>query len=169
MKTVNWVISIILILVIGALGFIHFSPGYDIYLVKSQSMEPAIRMGDLIVTGPVDGPINPGIQVGKVITYQKGKNLITHRVLEVTDTAIKTKGDALEGPDPWQVTEAQVKGVVLFRIPYLGYINNFVSTKNGWFLAIVLPAFALVLLIIKDILKEAFSQGGNSAMNNKNI
>ena len=157
MKIINWAISIILILVIGGLGFIYLSPGYDIYLVKSQSMEPNINMGDMIVTGPVDGPINPGIEPGKVITFKLGKNLITHRVLELNGATIRTKGDALEDPDPWAVEAANVKGVLLFRIPYIGYINNFVHTKNGWFIAIIIPAFLLVLFIIKDILKDAFS------------
>lgn len=157
MKIINWIVSIILILVIGGLGFIYLSPDYDIYLVKSQSMEPNINMGDMIVTGPVDGPINPGIEPGKVITFQQGKNLVTHRVLELKGATITTKGDALDHPDPWQVEVANVKGVLLFRIPYIGYINNFVHTKNGWFIAIIVPAFLLVLFIVKDIIKEAFS------------
>jgi signal peptidase len=157
MKIINWAISIILILVIGGLGFIYLSPDYDIYLVKSQSMEPNINMGDMIVTGPVDGPINPGIEPGKVITFQLDKNLVTHRVLEIKGTTITTKGDALDHPDPWKIEAANVKGVLLFRIPYIGYINNFVHTKNGWFIAIIVPAFLLVLFIVKDILKEAFS------------
>jgi signal peptidase len=157
MKIINWIVTIILIIVIGGLGFIYLSPDYDILLVKSQSMEPNINMGDMIVTGPVDGPINPGIEPGKVITFQMGKGLVTHRVLELNGATIRTKGDALEDPDSWQVDVANVKGVLLFRIPYIGYMNNFVRTKNGWFIAIIIPAFLLVLFIVKDIIKEAFS------------
>ncbi len=157
MKIVNWVVSIILIIVIGVLGFIYLAPDYDIYLVKSQSMEPSINMGDMIITGPINGPINPGLEVGKVITFKLGESLITHRILEFNGATILTKGDALEDPDPWKVDPANVKGIYLFRIPYIGYINAFVQTKNGWFIAIIVPAFILVLFIVKDILKEAFS------------
>ena len=44
----------------------------------------------------------------------------------------------------------------MFRVPYIGYFNTFVRTKQGWFIAIILPASVLLILIVKDILKEAF-------------
>lgn len=157
MKILSWVISGILILVIVALGFLYFSPDYDILLVKSQSMEPAIQIGDMVIVGPVGGPMTSGLWPGKIITYTKGKAFVTHRIVEVKEDCVITMGDALEEPDPAPVAISNIHGIYMFRIPYVGYFNSFVRTKKGWFLAIVMPACILLLLIVKDILKEAFS------------
>ncbi|MFH1382563.1 MAG: hypothetical protein ABIH70_06670, partial [Chloroflexota bacterium] len=56
----------------------------------------------------------------------------------------------------WPVSLSSVQSVYLFKIPYVGFLLNFIQTKTGWFLAIIVPAALLVGWLIKDILKEAF-------------
>lgn len=68
-----------------------------------------------------------------------------------------TKGDAAEDADPWAVSVSDVKGVYLFKIPYVGYMTSFIRTKLGWFLMIIVPAALLVGWLTRDIIKEAFS------------
>ena len=155
MKVISWTISIVLALIIGGFAFIHFSPDYGVYLVRSESMKPAINMGDMIVTGPVNGPLNGEVKPGTIVTYEYGKETVTHRVISVDDSALVTKGDAAEDPDPWAVTLSDVKGTYLFKIPYVGYLLSFMGSKLGWFLVIILPAALLVALLVKEIVKEA--------------
>ena len=157
MKVFSWLVSIVLGLVITGLAFLYFSPGYDLRLVRSESMKPAINMGDLIITGPLNGPINGEIKPETIVTYEYSKELITHRVQSIDGTALVTKGDAVEDPDSWPVTLSDVRGVYLFRIPYVGYVTSFVQTKFGWFLSIIIPAALLVCWLAKDIVKEALS------------
>lgn len=142
-------------LVLAGLGFLYFAPDYNLYLVRSESMEPAIDMGDLIITGPVDGLLSRQLAPGTVITYEHNKETVTHRIDSIEGAAITTKGDAVEDPDPWTVEMSSVRGVYMFKIPYVGYLTSFVQTKKGWFLTILLPAAALVLWLAKDIVKEA--------------
>jgi len=156
-KAFGWFISIILAAAVSSLLFTHLSPDYNMYLVRSESMKPAINMGDMVVTGPPEGPLGSGVKPGVVVTYQRGKELVTHRVLSINGNTLVTKGDALEEPDSWPVTLSQVSGVHLFKIPYLGYLSNFVRTKLGWFLMVVIPGILLVAFIIKDIIKEALN------------
>ena len=156
-KILSWSIFTVLVLVIAGLGFIYVMPGYNLYLVRSESMRPAINIGDLIITGPKGGPINGEIKPGTIVTYEYSKELITHRVQSINGKALVTKGDAVEDPDPWSVTLLNVKGVYLFKIPYVGFLTNFVQTKRGWFLTIIIPGALLVLWLVKDILKEALS------------
>ena len=156
-KIVNWTVTAALLLIIAALVIIFFAPDYDLYLVRSESMRPAINMGDLIITGPVGGPINGEVKAGKIITFSHDKELVTHRVQSIHQASLVTKGDAVEDPDPWAVTLADVAGVYLFKIPYVGFVTSFVQTKFGWFLTIIIPATALVFWLVRDILKEAFS------------
>ncbi len=156
MKRVKWSITAILALVVAGFAFTYFSPDYNMYIVRSESMKPAINMGDMVLTGPLGGMLNGEIKPGMIVTYEHGKGLVTHRVLSVDGDTLVTKGDAMEEADPHPVALSQVSGVYLFRIPYIGYLSNFMRTKLGWFLVIIIPAMVLVGFLIKDILKEAF-------------
>ena len=154
MKVFSRVAAVILALIIGGFLFVHFSPDYDIYMVRSESMKPVINMGDMVITGPVGGTLTGWVRPGSIITYQRGEELVTHRVLSVDGDTLLTKGDAVADPDPRSVTMSQVRGIYLFRIPYMGYVANFIRTKLGWFLVIVAPATALVALLIRQMRKE---------------
>ena len=120
-------------------------------------MKPAINMGDFIITGPLDGPINGEITPGTIVTYEYKKENITHRVQSIDDKTLVTKGDAVEDPDSWSVALSDVRGIYLFKIPYVGFATTFVRTKLGWFLTIIIPAALLVGWLAKDIVKEALS------------
>ena len=154
MKVVTRVVTIALAIVIGGFLFVHFSPDYDVYMVRSESMKPAINMGDMVITGPLGGALGREIRAGSIITYQRGEELVTHRVLSVDGDTLLTKGDAMDNPDPWSVTMSQVRGIYLFRIPYIGYVSSFIRTRLGWFLVIVIPAAALVALLIRQMRRE---------------
>jgi len=157
MKVFLWLVSIVLGLVVAGLTFLYFSPGYDLRLGRSESMKPASNMGDLIITGPLNGPINGEIKPGTIVTYEYSKELITHRVQSIDGKTLVTKGDAVEDADSWSVTLSDVRGVYWFRIPYVGYVTSFVQTKLGWFLAIIIPGALLVGWLAKDIVKAALS------------
>ena len=118
-------------------------------------MKPAINMGDMIVTGPPGQEIKPGA----IITYKNGDELITHRVLSIDGETLVTKGDASEDADPWLVELSSLTGEYIFKIPYLGYFHNFIRTKLGWFLVIIIPALLFVAFLVWKIIREALSSG----------
>lgn len=157
MKFINRFILTVLGVILSGLAFLFFAPGYNLYLVRSESMSPTIDMGDLIVTGPVNSRLGGAVEEGKIITYEYKNELITHRVWSIDGTTLVTKGDATEDPDPWSFTLSDVVGIYLFKIPYVGYMTSFIRTKLGWFLMIIVPAAFLVGWLVKDILKEAFN------------
>jgi signal peptidase len=151
-KLAGKIIIGLLVLILVGLGFIYFMPGFGLYLVKSESMTPAINMGDLIITGPINGEVKEG----DIITFEWEGELVTHRVYSTGETII-TKGDAVEDPDPWTVKDSSIQGTYLFKIPYVGYATRFIQTKIGWFVTIIIPAMVLVAWLAKDIVKEAMS------------
>jgi signal peptidase I len=155
MKKVVWIISGLLILLAAGLLFFNFVPGFDTYVVRSESMKPAINMGDIIITCPVGGLFGHAIKPGEIVTYKTGQSLVSHRVFSFDGNTLTTKGDAVQKPDPQPVTISQVQGLYIFKIPKLGYISAFIHTKIGWFLLIILPASVFVGFIIKEIIKEA--------------
>jgi signal peptidase I len=154
LNIVSWVATMALAAVILLVLFVHLSPEYDMFLVKSESMVPAINMGDLIITGPVNGTVRPGT----VVTYARGEALVTHRVISASGDTLVTKGDAVEDPDPGPVTMSQVRGIYLFKIPSLGYLANFMHTKFGWFIIVIVPTVLLLGLIFWEIVKEVLKK-----------
>lgn len=148
----------ILIAIIAGLVFVHFSPDYNMYIVRSGSMEPMINTGDAVVIGPVDGPFGGGLREGSVVTYRRGAELVTHRVLSLDGDALVTKGDAVEDPDPWTVTRQDIRGVYLFRVPYIGYASNFIRTQVGRYVAILVPGVILVALLFREARKRKKAQ-----------
>jgi len=154
-KTPKRLMLVVPCLVLAGLAFLYFAPDYNLFLVRSGSMEPAIHVGDLIITGPVDGPLSSEVAPGTVITYEHNNETVTHRIDSIDGASITTRGDAVEDLDPWTVEMSDIRGVYMFKIPYVGYVTSFVQTKTGWFVAILLPAMALVLWLVKDIVKEA--------------
>ena len=120
-------------------------------------MEKTLNIYDVIVNVKVKNPND--IKVGDIITFiststsSKGMT-ITHRVIEITDgengKLYKTKGDNNTNPDPKPATFENVIGKVVFKIPQLGRLQSILTTKTGWLLLVVIPAFIIILF---DILK----------------
>lgn len=93
--------------------------------VLSGSMEPAIATGSLAYfTTQVDCT---SLEKGQVIAFQTNANTrVIHRVVR-NDTAkelLYTKGDANKVDDPFPVAYEDVKGLVVFSVPFLGRLIN---------------------------------------------
>jgi len=144
------VIGLLLAFAAGA-GFLFLSPDYEAQVVRSESMKPTLNMGDVVIVGPVKGQLKPGT----IISYERDGELVIHRVIEVEGRYLQTKGDAVEDPDPWQVSLADVEGVFVFKVPYLGFLSSFVRTSVGWGVLVILPAVLLIGYFMRDILKRS--------------
>lgn len=146
---------VILVVIVGILAGIYFLDNYDAYVVKSDSMKPTFKSGDMVVIGSPGSFLTKDIVPGEIITFKRNDNLVTHRIISIEGDTIYTKGDNQEEPDPWTVSRFfDVKGNYILHIPYIGIALNFIKTKTGWFLCVILPAACLLGFIIKDIVKE---------------
>ena len=148
--------AVILLLFIAGMFLLKAIPGYGFFIVKSGSMEPSISPGDIVITGPVGDKLSGSAAVDRIITFELNDAIVTHRVIGEENGVLKTKGDANEEADAHRVTPAMVKGVYLFKVPYLGYVTDFTGSRKGWFFAVIIPVVILVAWIVKDILKESF-------------
>jgi signal peptidase len=118
-----------LIVVIGLAVLLQVVPramGGTSLTVLSGSMEPTFSAGDVIAVRSVEPD---DIRVGDIITFQPVSNdatLVTHRVVgvgfnSVDGAVLTTQGDANSTPDD-PIVAAQVRGLYLFHVPYLGYL-----------------------------------------------
>jgi signal peptidase len=118
-------------------------PGHiEIKIVKSGSMEPAIKTGSIVFIKPESAYV-----VGDVITFgEDSKTAIptTHRIIAIRQSAgatyYTTKGDANNAPEQNETEKNNVIGKVMFTLPYAGYILNFAKQPIGFSLLIGLPA-----------------------------
>ena len=151
-----------LILLVGV-GILWLLPNYNIHAVEGNSMSPAIKHGDCIVTKKFQGEIKPGTIVVYTLLSNSDRNLIFHRVISVNGPFLITKGDAVEGVDPWPIPISAVKEVYLFKIPYLGYVASFMKTPFYWLLLAIYLIFCFYLWHRERIRKSVkLSKGGKN-------
>ena len=121
--------------------------GYRPYIVLSGSMEPVIHTGALAFVNTKE----TGAKEGDIVTFETGegtenRRTITHRVVESTESFIRTKGDANREADPNPVPRGRIIGIYRFEIPHLGYMLE----KGGK--KIFLSAAAAVILLQAAVL-----------------
>ena len=130
--------------------------GYTPMKVLTGSMEPSIKVGDIVVVRK--RPVSD-IKIGDVITYKmEGDVYITHRVAQILmeddDLKFKTKGDANNIEDSDFISEDQLIGRLAFRIPKGGYIVDFIKKPIGFITFFVIPIVILIGTEIKLSVKQ---------------
>jgi len=148
----------IMVIAILLLGFMFIGPhfGWETHSVMSGSMEPALKVGGIIVTGPEK---LDNIQVGDIITFDTGGELkVTHRVVNIVEIDGKphfqTKGDANEEPDPRLVSSTgDVMRKVVLHVPYLGFAAHFMQGRWAFLALVGIPALILIVMFSRDIRK----------------
>ena len=139
--TVLLIVLVLLVLAMFAMRLTGRTPsifGYQVYRVSSDSMEPELMIGDVILVRSVPAD---EIKKGDIITYNslqgetRGRS-ITHRVVsepEITGDRYfyQTKGDVPGAtPDP-QITYDQVEGKFICKIPVIDKLYSFFLTPYG--------------------------------------
>ena len=177
LKDIKWLVNymlsiimyaiIVILILVGIILIAYFidfkirdsrieAPLYSAYVIVSGSMEPIIKVRDAVVVRRCE---ESDIEVGDVITYRSLDEayygiLITHRVVNIGyqngEKVFFTKGDNNETIDRSPVVFNQIQGKVAMRIPKIGYLKSFLTTHEGWIIAVVLPSIAIVFY---DILK----------------
>ncbi len=157
------------------------SPLFGVYVIISPSMVPNINVYDAVVTMRVP---TEKIEMYDVITFLS-KDIdthgtpITHRVVGIVETedgkvGYRTKGDNNNAEDNALIMEDEVIGKVLFRIPMIGYVRTFITSRIGWLLIVVLPCVGIIIYDIGKLIglvknsKAIPNDGGNKKKEKKN-
>jgi signal peptidase len=125
-------------------GILAWHNGYRLFIVHTGSMAPTILAGDVVL----DGPPKAAYRAGEVITFRhsdRSTDLVTHSVIDFKGGVIHTKGDANRTADVWNIRPDQVQGVVLRRLPRLGYLFVFLKQPLG-LASVLFAGIALVLV-----------------------
>lgn len=123
--------------------------GYMIFRVSSGSMEPELKLGDVILAKDVSDITS--LKEGDIVTYNgtsgnfAGKR-ITHQVIKAPYEEngtyyVVTKGTANSEADP-PIKEEQLVGVMICKIPLIGELYSFFLTPWGLITSILLILLA---------------------------
>ena len=159
--------------------------GLTPYAVLSGSMEPTYHVGSLIYVRKV---APEDVQIGDPITFVVNEDLLvaTHRVVDIavettgTETVkdeetgeeptvevpldepayyFYTKGDANDAEDGSPVYYKNVVGTPVFSIPYLGYLSNWLQTREGMIMGVSIALVLLILTFLPDMLHAVDDDG----------
>jgi len=129
---------------------------YRFFSVQSGSMNPTLQEGDFLVT-----KTEPLYTEGQIITFQdvntSNGHSITHRVQGVyplNEVLYQTKGDANTRSDEQLVSHSSVLGRVIWKIPALGTLLDWIKTPLGLVLCIFLPSIGIILTEFRRIRDE---------------
>lgn len=94
--------------------------------IVSDSMVPTFARGDVVVVRQLNIKEANKIKIGDILQYESEGRMIIHRVVRINENEedgriFITKGDNNNAPDVKPVSESQIRGVVKYSIPKVGY------------------------------------------------
>lgn len=122
--------------------------GYSALIVLTGSMEPTIKAGEVIIIHEQDE-----YEIGDILTYRENGILVTHRIIDKTQTTYTTRGDANNTNDP-AISKKAAVGKTIFHIPYIGTFILFIQTPIGLFCVLAILIGLKVMYTLLRTQKE---------------
>lgn len=152
--------SAVFLLVRGKSGKPVYFFGHSFLWVETASMQPTIEEKSYIMARRADG-VTPA--VGDVIVFTCRDttspvygSLITHRVVEVTESGYRTKGDnPMSVTDPWTVAKEDVVAVYEKNVPFLTFLGRVFASKTGFLMLMGIFVAVCGLVYIPSMVKSA--------------
>lgn len=114
-------------------------------------MQPVLNIDDVILVKKCD---IRELNKDDIITFTKEKRTISHRIVKIIekekDRIFVTQGDNNEVTDDGYVTESQIYGKVIFNIPKIGKIVEYIQNKTGFIRIAILVIIIFILISMKD-------------------
>lgn len=117
--------------------------GYTVFEVSTGSMAKTLNVYDVILV-----EITKDVQVGDIITFKQDNELITHRIMEMDENELITKGDANNTEDK-AITKDAIVGKVISVYPKVGVWAKVFTEPN-----VLISVFITLILIGFAITKE---------------
>lgn len=152
-KIFRWVFDIILFIILGIaliMAYNHIQInikgntyttmlGYSAFEVSTGSMSGTMEIGDAILVKLIDQ--DEVVSKDEIVVYSQGTALVTHRIVEVNDNQIITKGDANNTNDT-PIQRNQIIGKVIKVIPGFRMWKEIILTPK-----VLIPASVALLLL----------------------
>ena len=168
------IVAIVAVLIFWYSLTIVFGTENPILAVASQSMEPVLYKGDLILIEGVKNASDIYVATkdanppGDIIVFYRGDERIVHRAVEkiLNDDgtySFTTWGDNNDRPDWTEVQESDVVGRYLGKVPWLGHIALFFSDTEVKVAFIALWIIVLVAIELAPSIRKKLKSGDDEA------
>lgn len=150
MKVVCKVLKYLLLIILLVIVLFNFKVnnndlvslfGYSSLKVVSGSMQPKIKVGDVVIIKNSNN-----YNINDIITFKDEGSYITHRIIKIDNGKITTKGDFNNKKDDKIIKMKDVVGKVILVIPFMGNIMNNLSNPIVLFIIFVV-GFILITII----------------------
>ena len=112
--------------------------GFGMAVVMSGSMEPVLSVDDLIIVKKSND-----YQIDDLVVYQTSSELVVHRIIDIDEEKVITKGDANNTSDD-PIELKSIKGKVVGVVENIGWLIEFLKS----------PIVVVTVLIIAFLLME---------------
>lgn len=138
------IIILIVAIIVGTVNRKHPVSifGYYLFTVTTGSMENTLHVNDCIIVKRTND-----FKVGDIVTYKSEDSYVTHRIVEINDNYVVTKGDANAINDP-AIDKSQIKGKLVKKSNLLTFL-----TKYKIIIALILAILFVTKLLVKNVRK----------------
>jgi signal peptidase I len=126
--------------------------GWRPYVIQSGSMQPRIKVGDIVIASPNH---DPNTLLGHVTVFQdpdRPNRIKTHRVIRIArDGRLITKGDANQSADSMPVSVDKVQGIGRLLVRFAGLPLVWAHTGKWLYLVLFgLSLYASAIIVARD-------------------
>ncbi len=177
-RLAGWALTASMVAAVLGLAALFVAPralGVQPLIVLTGSMEPTLPTGGIAYMRPVADAsrtnatpeVDPNwtptapIQAGDIITFRVPRDprlTISHRVIAVLEDdrgrRFQTQGDNSGHPDAQPVLASSVVGTVVFAVPRLGYVADWLRHGSSFLLLLGTPTAIVVLVESAKIVRD---------------
>ncbi len=103
-------------------------------------MRPILNVGEVILIKD-----NLDYKKGDIITYKRNNHYITHRIIQINEDEIITKGDNNNTNDD-SILKEDVIGKVVLKLKVMGFLYFLLNKPFTWLLAFMIGIVIILLL-----------------------
>ena len=176
-KWIRFFLSVAIILGLGyvLLNYVPFIAKYQHYVIVTNSMEPVIMVGDVVI---IDDSINPDDLVeGQIIAFYADINedgtdeIIVHYLYSINNDGgqrtFNTRSEAGgDTQDPWTLTDDDIVGAYVLTIPNIGPFLMFAQSPYG---KLILVADVVIIYILIEMFSSKKKDREEEIETSKNL
>ena len=125
--------------------------GYTVFQVSTGSMSGTIEVEDIIIVKILNNEDN--LEVNDIVVFKQDQNIITHRLVEIGENELITKGDANNAKDK-PIQREDVIGKVIKIIPNVATWKKVLMSKEVYIPIIITVTLIIIISIISDNKEE---------------
>ena len=132
-----------------------FLLGYKPVYVMTGSMEPTLRVNGIAIVKQAE---YDEIELEDIIMYEIDDKMITHRVIEISDEGIRTKGDNNNVQDAYYLQPENIRGKVVSIWNWTATIVEQWKTKEGRTQITIIGIFVICAILFAIGMKMFLKQ-----------